>query len=264
MQAREPMPQVIQDAIREICTKTKQQGSRLWIDAEQQILQVGLDDWVIELMRQHNGNGEALVYNTIQAYLKGARSNAGRHITLAAREGWTVGIKLVRGAYIEHDVRSLIHDTKRDTDRSYDDIAEMMISRKLPQTRGCETLAFPAAALFLATHNHASATKGVEMHLRRLKEGRSLTALDCGQIYGMADELSCEMLASCERYDTDASTNNSMIPGVFRYLPWGSVAECMGYLHRRAIENRGAVERTQHMLDALKKELYRRVLGTIG
>lgn len=264
MQAREPMPQVIQDAMREICTKTKQQGSRLWIDAEQQILQVGLDDWVIELMRQHNRNGEALVYNTIQAYLKGARSNAGRHITLAAREGWTVGIKLVRGAYIEHDVRSLIHDTKRDTDRSYDDIAEMMISRKLPQTRGCETLAFPAAALFLATHNHASATKGVEMHLRRLKEGRSLTALDCGQIYGMADELSCEMLASCERYDTDASTNNSMIPGVFRYLPWGSVAECMGYLHRRAIENRGAVERTQHMLDALKKELYRRVLGTIG
>lgn len=257
------MPQIILDAMHEICIEAKQRGSRLWVDAEQQILQIGLDDWVIELMRQYNQDGKALIYNTIQAYLKAARYNAARHIILAAKEGWTLGVKLVRGAYIEHDVRSLIHDTKEETDRSYDDIVEMMISRKLPKTEDCEKLTFPPSALFLATHNHASVAKAVEMYLLRLNEGRSMTSLDCGQIYGMADELSCALLASCERYVIDASTTNLMVPGVFKYLPWGSVAECMGYLHRRAIENRGAVERTQHMLDALKKELRRRVIGKI-
>ena len=77
----------------------------------------------------------------------------------------------------------------------------------------------------------------------------------------MAEELSCGLLISCERGLTTASTNKSMVPGVSKYLPWGSVAECMGYLPRRAIENRSAVERTQHMVDAIKKELRRRVLG---
>lgn len=258
------MPQVVADAIDVICVETKQRKSRLWIDAEQQILQIGLDDWVIELLRKYNRDveeGEALVYNTIQAYLKGARNNAARHITLAAREGWTVGVKLVRGAYIEHDVRSLIHDTQEDTDCSYDDIVEMMISRKLPQTEDREKLKFPTAALFLATHNQASAEKALEMHRQRITDGQHLTILECGQIYGMADELSCALLASRERCVTDASTKNAVAPGVFKYLPWGSVAECMGYLHRRAIENRGAVERTQNMVDALKKELRRRIIG---
>lgn len=261
MQSREPMPQVLVEAMHEICTETKRRGSRLWVDAEQQILQIGLDDWVIELMRRYNRNGEALIYNTIQAYLKGARQNAARHITLAAREGWTVGVKLVRGAYIEHDVRSLIHDTKEETDRSYDDIAEMMISQKLPSCENSEKLQFPSAALFLATHNQASAIKAVEMHRLRMADGLPIIKLECGQIHGMADELSCALLANCERCTIDESIDRSVAPGVFKYLPWGSVGECMGYLHRRAIENRGAVERTQHMIDALKKELSRRIFG---
>ncbi|RKK79070.1 hypothetical protein BFJ71_g16332 [Fusarium oxysporum] len=261
MQAREPMPQVLVDAMHDICMETKQRGSRLWVDAEQQILQIGLDDWVIELMTRYNRDGHALIYNTIQAYLKGARYNATRHFILAAQEGWTVGIKLVRGTYIEHDVRSLIHDTQEDTDRSYDDIVETMILQKLPPTEDAKGLKFPSAALFLGTHNQASALRAVEMHRLRMEEGLPMTKLECGQIYGMADELSCALLASCEKCAADVSTNTSVAPGVFKYLPWGSVGECMGYLHRCAIENRGAVERTQHMVEALKKELYRRVFG---
>ncbi|KAL7760756.1 hypothetical protein ACKLNR_007291 [Fusarium oxysporum f. sp. zingiberi] len=179
-------------------------------------------------MRRYNRNGGAFIYKTIQAYLKGARLNAARHITSAAREGWTVGVKLVRGAYIEHDVRSLIHDTKEETDRSYDDIAEMMISQKLPPSEDLNKLKFPSAALFLATHNQASAVKAVEMHRLRMANGLPTTKLECGQIHGMADELSCALLASCERCTVDASVDSSVAPGVFKYLPWGSVGECMG------------------------------------
>ncbi|KAF4468150.1 proline dehydrogenase [Fusarium albosuccineum] len=261
LQAHQPMPSAISEALDEICLKTKERGARLWIDAEQQILQVTLDEWVIELMKRHNHDGHALVYNTIQAYLKSARKNAQRHVVQAAREGWTVGIKLVRGAYIENEVRSLIHDTKEETDRSYNDLAAMIISRELPQTQESKGLQFPSTALMLATHNADSAEKAMALHRQRIADGLPTTKLECGQINGMADELSCALVESCEQSCSDASINKAVSPGVFKYVAWGSVSECMGYLYRRAVENRGAVERTQHMVDALKKELRRRVFG---
>ncbi|CAI6090792.1 unnamed protein product [Clonostachys chloroleuca] len=261
LQAREPMPPAISDALDEICTETRKAGARLWIDAEQQILQIGLDEWVIELMKRHNQKGEPLVYNTIQAYLKGARENAQRHILQAAREGWSLGVKLVRGAYIENEVRSLIHDTKNDSDQSYDDIADIFISRRVPQTEGWEELSFPSTALMLATHNAASASKAMATHRDRAAQDLPLTKLECGQIKGMADELSCSLIEGCEGNFTTDGKERTEAPGVFKYVAWGSVSECMGYLYRRAVENRGAVERTQHMVDALAKELRRRVFG---
>lgn len=114
MRAREPIPKDLEKALHEICEETAKQGSRLWLDAEQQLLQPGLDEWAISLARKFNRDGKALVYNTIQAYLKNSKANVDRHITLAANEGWDVGIKLVRGAYIEHQIQSLIHLTKED------------------------------------------------------------------------------------------------------------------------------------------------------
>ncbi|KAM5342781.1 hypothetical protein ACJ41O_013747 [Fusarium nematophilum] len=261
MQARRPLPAAVSDALDEICIETKKRGARLWIDAEQQILQTGLDEWVIELMKKYNRNGEALVYNTIQAYLKGSRRNAERHVLQAAREGWTLCVKLVRGAYIENEIRSLIHDTKEETDRSYNDIAHMMISRELPRAKGADDLKFPSAALMLATHNAASAEKAIATRRQRIADGLPTTKLECGQINGMADELSCALVESCEQCVSDPSMDKASAPGVFKYVAWGSVSECMGYLYRRAVENRGAVERTRHMVDALKKELRRRVFG---
>ncbi|KAM0467694.1 hypothetical protein ACHAP7_011661 [Fusarium lateritium] len=258
LQAHQPIPHHIAKALEEICLATESRGCRLWIDAEQQILQVCLDEWTIELMRKYNRN-KVLVYNTIQGYLKGARQNAERHITLAAREGWCLGLKLVRGAYIEHVVRSLIHTTKEDTDRSYDDIADMLISQRLPsETAG---LKFPCSALFIASHNAASVWKAIALHNRRLESGLPTTVLECGQIWGMADELSCELIDNFQQCATTKGLTTATAPGVYKFLAWGSVSECMGYLHRRAIENRGAVERTSHMILALKKEFYRRVFG---
>lgn len=253
------MPPALENALDEICLETQKQGSRLWIDAEQQLLQPGLDEWTIALMRKCNQGKKALVYNTIQAYLKGSRVNAERHITQAAKDGWTLGLKLVRGAYIEHEVRSLIHDTKEDTDRSYNLIADMLISQKLPS--GTDGLKFPSSALFLATHNAASAKKAIETHQQRVVDKLPTTILECGQIIGMADELSCTLLDRRQQCASNSSVNRAAVPGVFKCLTWGSVAECMGYLYRRAVENRGAVQRTEDMIAALKKELYRRMFS---
>ena len=259
MKARQPMPNVISTAMDEICQAAKSQGSRLWLDAEQQILQHGLDNWAIEIMRKNNVSTTPLVYNTIQAYLKGSKANLDRHLTLAAKEGWSLGIKLVRGAYIEHETRSLIHDTKEDTDRSYDLIADTMLCKKMPQ--GSVGLQFPDAALFLATHNAASAAKAIATHQDRLLANQPTVMLECGQIQGMADELSCELVHNYERALSMSTAADISAPKAFKCMAWGSVAECMQYLHRRAIENKGAVERTQHMAAALRQELRRRIFG---
>lgn len=258
LQAGKPMNSYLHKALNDICSETRRRGCQLWIDAEQQAMQPTLDDWTIILMREHNRNGNALVYNTIQAYLKGARQNAKRHIHLAAQEGWTVGIKLVRGAYIENEIRSLIHDTKEDTDNSYNDIADMLISRRVPDEAA--NLSFPDAALVLATHNAESAQKALGTHRKRLEAGLPTVPMKCAQIMGMADELSCKLL---QGYEQAVKENRltSETPKIYKCLPWGSVQECINYLYRRAVENRGAVERTQHMAQAMRQELRRRILG---
>ncbi|KAJ5313426.1 Na(+)/H(+) antiporter [Penicillium atrosanguineum] len=259
MAEKSAMPEVMIKAMDEICSAAQAQGSRLWLDAEQQVLQHGLDDWAIEIMRKHNKSDEPLVYNTIQGYLKASKANLDNHITLAAKEGWALGIKLVRGAYIEHETRSLIHDTKEETDESYDLIADTMLCRRMPE--GIKELTFPHAALFLATHNAASAAKAISTHQNRLLAHKPTVMLECGQIQGMADELSCELVQNYERALKDSSAANMSVPKAFKCMAWGSVSECMQYLHRRAIENKGAVERTQHMVTALRQELWRRIVG---
>lgn len=259
MAERRAMPEVMIKAIDEICIAAQAQGSRLWLDAEQQVLQHGLDDWAIEIMRKHNQSETPLAYNTIQGYLKGSKANLDNHITLAAQEGWALGIKLVRGAYIEHEKRSLIHDTKEETDQSYDLIADTLLCRRMPDA--VKTLKFPNAALFLATHNAASAAKAISTHQARLLAHKPTVMLECGQIQGMADELSCELVQNYERAMKESSAANMSVPKAFKCMAWGSVSECMQYLHRRAIENKGAVERTQHMVLALRQELWRRIVG---
>lgn len=252
------MPQVVAKAMDEICFATREQGSRLWLDAEQQVLQHGLDDWAIEIMKKYNHSGQPLVYNTIQGYLKGAKANLDRHLTLASEGGYGVGIKLVRGAYIEHEIRSLIHDTKEETDQSYDLLADTMICRRMPEG---SKLDFPNAALFLATHNAASSVKAIAVHQERLLANKPTIPLECGQIQGMADELSCELVQNYERSMEQSRGANMPVPKAFKCMVWGSVAECMQYLHRRSIENKGAVERTKHMVTALEQELRRRIFG---
>ncbi|EEY17186.1 carbapenem antibiotics biosynthesis protein carD [Verticillium alfalfae VaMs.102] len=261
LRAQKPIPAAIQSALDEICHATAAQGSHLWIDAEQQVLQPGVDEWTIALMRKHNaGLSAPLVFNTIQAYLKASKANTDRHIRLAAAEGWAVGIKLVRGAYIEHETRSLIHDTKEETDAMFDDIADMLLTQRMPD--GCAPDAkFPAAALFLATHNGPSTMLALKTQMKRVRAGLPTARLECGQLVGMADELSCELVQNYEKCTREGTMSAAEVPKAFKYMAWGSVSECLGYLHRRAIENKGAVERTHQMVDALRKELWRRVVG---
>lgn len=94
-QGRDP-PQQLLDAISVICERAAAQGSRLWIDAEQQVFQPTIDRWTVDMMRRYNTSGEALISLTLQAYLKSAESTLGKLLQQARDENWTLGIKLVR------------------------------------------------------------------------------------------------------------------------------------------------------------------------
>ena len=75
----------------QICQKAQAQNCRIWVDSEQDAVQTSIDSWAIPFMRKYNTNGSALVYNTLQAYLKHSRSKLTTQLALAQREGWTAG-----------------------------------------------------------------------------------------------------------------------------------------------------------------------------
>lgn len=250
--------------MQEVCEKTAQQGSRLWIDAEQQVLQDRIDAWTIDLMRTYNRKGKAVVYNTIQAYLKASTENVQRHLLLAQKEGWTLGIKLVRGAYIQHDIRSRIHDTKEDTDNNYNNIVEKLLTRQypLPLKQEDSSLAFPDVYLFVASHNASTVKKATALHRSLIINGKPTIPVEFGQLQGMADEISCTLVSEAQRMTNapDVSEREKgAAPKAFKCLAWGTTADCLHFLLRRAVENKGAVQRTKHMAAALREEAWRRL-----
>ncbi|KAH8807878.1 hypothetical protein F5884DRAFT_752454 [Xylogone sp. PMI_703] len=122
--------QQMMDALDEICTRSKNRKIRILVDAESQRFQRGIARVTLELMRKYNRDGAALIYNTYQAYLKGTPDLLQEHLEAASQDDFTLGLKLVRGAYIASDERSLIHDTKQDTDNAYNTIAQGALTKR--------------------------------------------------------------------------------------------------------------------------------------
>lgn len=257
----ETPPPAMLAAITEICDQAARQDTRLWVDAEQQVFQHSIDSWTIDLMRKYNRNGKVLVYNTLQAYLKGTPANITRHLSLAQKEGWGVGIKLVRGAYILIEERHLIHDTIEDTHAAYNTIVQNLLSRTFPGISNSEE--FPHLQLFLASHNAHSVQKGYETWRDRMREGLPTIKLEIGQLQGMADEVSCGLVQIRQQMDmvgtTASSAGDKWYPRAFKCLCWGRTRECVQFLVRRVVENRGSLDRTKFWLAGLKKELQRRI-----
>lgn len=249
-----PPPQWV-EAMDVVCQQARAQNNRIWIDSEQQVLQKSIDTWAIDVMRRYNTGGHALVYNTIQAYLKTAREKVQHQLETASREGWKSAIKLVRGAYISNDRRQLIHDTKAQTDKTYDSIVEDLLHGK-----GFQVLSKQPELqhdLLLAGHNTLTIRRAAEMARSLRADGKLKVVPEFGQLYGMADDIGCELI---QRGEHDLQTNPSaFVPKVYKCLTWGSVQQCMQYLTRRLVENRGAADRMKEGAVLLRQELFRRM-----
>ncbi|KAL2364363.1 hypothetical protein RJZ56_002710 [Blastomyces dermatitidis] len=287
-----PSP-ALKEAIIEICERAKARNVRLLIDAEQQAVQPAIDDWTIEFQRMYNKGPDqrAVVYGTYQAYLRSTPATLSRHIAIAEAEGFVLGVKLVRGAYLGTEPRHLIWDTKVETDNTYDGIAESLIKREYgdvlkphspsppppspspsPSTStstGRTTSTghppFSKVNLVLASHNRVSVERARKLRNQQHRTtGSHQIELAYGQLSGMADDISCELVHAAKAV-REQQAEGVMVeveaPKAYKYLVWGTVSECARYLVRRAQENREAASRTEDTRKAMAKELRRRLVG---
>ena len=264
-----PPNKYLEEAIVEICELAKAKEIRLLIDAEQHAVQDGIDKWTMNFQERYNRDTpkQALIYNTYQAYKRCTPDILARHLSIAGERGFTLGVKLVRGAYMSSDPRSLFWSQKEDTDKAYNGIAKALVCRRycaiLKPVSGQEDKHFPDVNLVLATHNLETVKKAIAIRKAQLEQGEERIHLIFGQIQGMADNVSCELIhaGKLNQELSRLEGTGPEIPQAYKYLVWGTVGECMKYLLRRGEENRDAVSRTKDSRLALRSELGRRLFG---
>ena len=181
----------------------------------------------------------AIVFNTSQMY-RHDRLEYLKTLYKAAKErNFNIGIKLVRGAYLEkenkrakkNNYQSPICNSKELTDQNFNNGASFILSN------------LDLFSLFSGTHNEESIYKIIEiMNSKGINKDDS--NIWFGQLYGMSDNITFNLAS--EGFN------------VIKYLPYGPIKEVIPYLIRRAEENTSVKGQTSRELELIKKELKRR------
>ncbi|CEL10791.1 Putative Proline oxidase [Aspergillus calidoustus] len=271
---RQAAPSPFMDqAIQQVCDLAVSRNVRLLVDAEEQAVQPGIEEWTMKYQKYCNSRtpGRAVFYNTYQAYLCSTPATLARHLEISRREGYTLGVKLVRGAYLKTEPRHLIWSKKEETDQCYDGVVEALLTRRynsmLKSASPEHATELPPVNVIIATHNRESVRKAHALRLQQAARGEgSDVELSYAQLQGMADEISCELLEGFQSAEAEEGKKvaPSESPNVYKLLTWGSVKECMGFLLRRAVENTEAVGRTKQSQEAMFGELKRRARCAFG
>ena len=221
-----------------VCSEAHKKNVALLIDAEESWMQDAADDLVTEMMQKYNKE-KTIVYNTLQMYRWDRLDYLKKLHEQAKSEGFFIGMKLVRGAYMEKENEraeergylSPICASKVATDENYDAAVLYMVEH------------LDKMSIFAGTHNEEST-----YYLMDLMQKKGIKANDdriCfGQLYGMSDNIS---------YNLAAHGYN-----VAKYLPFGPVKDVMPYLIRRAEENTSVAGQTSRELEMIKAERKRR------
>ncbi|MCB9190938.1 MAG: proline dehydrogenase family protein [Flavobacteriales bacterium] len=221
-----------------ICETARKNDVPIFVDAEETWFQDAIDELVEEQMKLHNRE-KAIVYNTIQLYRKDRLDFLKTSFAKAQNEGYKLGVKLVRGAYMEKERQrakdqgypSPINDTKSETDRDYNAALKFCVDNH------------PNIYLIAGTHNEESAQNLVKlMGEKSLESGDNRIVFS--QLYGMSDNISFNLAAS--GYN------------VVKYVPYGPIVDVMPYLIRRAEENTSVAGQTGRELSLIMKEKARR------
>ena len=221
-----------------ICKTAFENQIKILVDAEESWLQDAIDDIVLKMMIKYNTDS-TVVYNTSQMYrhdrLKYLRELKKKSI----ENNFQIGIKLVRGAYIEkenkrakkYNYKSPICESKHATDTNFNEGANFILSN------------LDNFSLFCGSHNEKSIYNILDI-MRESKMQNNNPKIWFGQLYGMSDNISFNLAE--EGYN------------VIKYLPFGPIKEVIPYLIRRAEENTSVKGQTSRELELIKKELKRR------
>lgn len=227
-----------QQRVADLCGAAAEGGVRIFFDAEESWLQPAIDALAEDQMAQLN-RGRTVVFTTVQLYRHDRLAYLQGLTARAQDEGFQVGVKLVRGAYMEKEraraaaagLPSPIQPDKAATDRDYDAACDWCLAHM-------EHVAFCSGS-----HNEESQL--------RVCEGMAAAGLAPGdervwfaQLLGMSDPISFNLAA--------------LGYNVAKYVPYGPMHEAIPYLIRRAEENTSVAGQTSRELDRLRTELRRR------
>jgi proline dehydrogenase len=221
-----------------VCSEGYKKDVTLLIDAEETWMQDAADDLVTEMMRKYNKE-KAIVFNTLQMYRWDRLDYLKKLHEVAKKEGFYIGMKLVRGAYMEKENNraeekaypSPICVSKEATDVNYNAAVLYMIQH------------IDKMAVFAGTHNEQSTYDLMDLMKENGIESND-NRIWFGQLYGMSDNISFNLAEN--GYN------------VAKYLPFGPVKDVMPYLIRRAEENTSVAGQTNRELELIKSERNRR------
>ncbi|MDO7887898.1 proline dehydrogenase family protein [Hymenobacter cheonanensis] len=221
-----------------LCASAHQHGVRLFVDAEESWFQQTIDDLAEDMMRRYNEE-RAIVWNTYQLYRHDRLEALQAAHDRAAHGNFYLGVKLVRGAYMEKEARvaqqrghrNPINPTKQATDDLYNESLRYCVQH------------VDRISLCAGTHNEASS-----LLLTQLMQQAGIAPQDervwFAQLYGMSDNLSYNLAHA--GYHTA------------KYVPYGPVEAVMPYLLRRANENTAIAGQSSREFLLIQKELRRR------
>lgn len=221
-----------------VCSEAHTKNVPLLIDAEESWMQDAADNLVTRMMQKYNKD-KAIVFNTLQMYRWDRLDYLKNLHQQANSEGFYIGMKIVRGAYMEKEnlraeekgYPTPICKSKEVTDENYDAAIHYMIEN------------IDRMSIFAGTHNELSSYKLMEFMQERNIDKKD-QRIWFGQLYGMSDNISYNLAAN--------GYNNA------KYLPFGPVRDVMPYLIRRAEENTSVAGQTSRELKLIKAERDRR------
>ena len=214
---------------------------RLLVDAEQTYLQPAID--CIAVQMQALANKEfPYVYNTYQCYLRDTMSRVLLDMQRSEQEGWKMGAKTVRGAYMWQERKRAadkgyadpIQATSDATTANYHTIVDYFLQRNPQQ-----------AHLVAAGHNE-NTVRWIASRMAEYQLQRKGDSVFFGQLLGMCDHVSYSLAASGYR--------------VVKVTPYGPLEEVLPYLIRRAQENADVLDRATKERRLVWTELKRRRL----
>ena len=229
---------LVANRVDEICKVAFENRVPVFIDAEDSWYQDYIDKVVESMIFKYN-NEFPIVYNTIQLYRHDRLQYMKDLILRCNSNGKNLGLKLVRGAYMEKEREQAskknypdpIQKDKQATDNDFTKAVEFCIKN------------IKTVSLCVGTHNEKSV-----LHLTNLMKKNALKNNDSriwfAQLLGMSDHISFNL--SKEGYN------------VAKYVPYGPVKEVIPYLIRRAEENTSVSGQTSRELSLIKIELERR------
>lgn len=200
-----------------MCYVAKTKGVAIFFDAEESWIQGAIDMLVEQMMARYNTE-KVVVYNTYQMYRWDRLTFLMSSYERAQKDGYLLGAKLVRGAYMEkerkraeeHGYKSPIQADKKATDRDFNAAVRFCVDR------------FETIASCNASHNQESNRLQAQL-IADKKLPKAHPHLNFCQLYGMSDHLTFNL--------AKAGYN------VAKYMVYGPVRDVLPYLVRRAEEN---------------------------